>query len=55
VLDSDYTLDADGESDFTNPLGHQGLRHDVATPAAVASALRIDPMAAQTMEPTHLN
>jgi len=31
VLDKDYTLDADGESDFTNPLGHQGLRHDAAT------------------------
>jgi len=50
VLDSDYTLDADGESDFTNPLGHQGLRHDAATGLIHNRARMRDPVRARWLQ-----
>jgi len=50
VLDSDYTLDADGESDFTNPLGHQGLRHDAATGLIYNRARMRDPIRSRWMQ-----
>jgi len=37
------------------PIDLTHVKGDAATPAAVASALLNDPMAAQTMEPIHLN
>jgi len=37
------------------PIDLTHVKGDAATPAAVASALRNAPLAAQTPEPTHLN
>ena len=50
VLDADFTDDADGASDYLNPIGHQGLHHDAETGLVYNRARMLHPTLGRFMQ-----